>query len=135
MTARVRKAAVTPPPITCLAFTAARGWHLATVDVDQVVACELDAYDEPVAPAPVVVPLPAHAHWPWPVSRPFRPADAAGLPMLAAPGAAACAPIAGLFDEPRPDPHTARQMAALCARCPIADDCSYRRTPAMRAAS
>ena len=32
----------TPPPIACLAYTAAAGWHLATVDVEQIVACELE---------------------------------------------------------------------------------------------
>lgn len=39
-----------PPPITCLAFTAARGWHLDTVPVEMVVACELEDM-EPLHPA------------------------------------------------------------------------------------
>jgi hypothetical protein len=41
VTAR-RRQSPAPPAIACLAFTAARGWHLATVDVEQLVAVELE---------------------------------------------------------------------------------------------
>ena len=41
-----------PPPITCLAFTRDRGWHLATLPIDLLVLCELEDYMEPYTDPP-----------------------------------------------------------------------------------
>lgn len=35
----------TPPPITAVVYTAARGWHLGTVPIEMVVACELEGME------------------------------------------------------------------------------------------
>lgn len=59
-------------------------------------------------------------HRRWPV---VSPATVRGLPTLARPGQAACAPVAALFDDGAPAPDVARQMAALCARCPLLNEC------------
>lgn len=60
------------------------------------------------------------------VARPPRevgesPATVRDLPPLRIDRA--CAPLARLFDRAQPDPHSERQMAALCHRCPFFAQC------------
>jgi hypothetical protein len=38
-------------------------------------------------------------------------------------GRNACEPLAELYDDPEPPPDVARQMRALCHRCPVLDSC------------